>query len=119
MCFLFIVFVAFGMYNFLIYYNGYCFYGTNGIKTSELIVTVSRINDIDYCNMLRESFNNDEIFSQFISLKFYDGSAIDHSYVVYQLYHYYGSKKFWQKASSLNSEDKMRVEGYLEYNYSL
>lgn len=95
-----------------------CFYEINRIRVNELIIVISQKRGINYCSMLRKSFNNDEVFSQFISLKFYDGYGIDHANVVYQLYQYFGSEKFWKKADSLNSEDKMRVEGYLKYAIS-
>ena len=100
----------------MIYYNGYCYYGTHGIKVSELIIVASKSNNINYCRMLRESFNDDRIFSEFISLEFYDGSAIDHSSVVHDLYNYYGSEIFWNKAKSLDRESKELVKIYLDFN---
>lgn len=68
--------------------------------------------------MLRQSFIDDKIFAQFISLKFYDSFGIDHANVIHQLYQYYGSETFWQKAKSLNYDDKQWVENYLEYAMS-
>lgn len=101
-----------------IQHNGYCYYGTKNIKVSENVIIISERNHINYCDMLRKSFKNDDDFSKFISLKFYDGSGIEHSDVVYQLYQYYGSEIFWKKSRSLSDDEKKLVQSYLDYAIS-
>ena len=92
---------------------------THGIKVDEGLVFSANEKHINYCDMLRKSFNDDKVFSDFVSLEFYDGSAIQHASVVHSLYKYYGSNNFWDKTKSLNLEEKNRVDGYLEFDKKL
>lgn len=113
--FILIYLMFWSFYSIVGHYKGYCFYGTHGIRVNEAITITAKENNIDYCSMLRKSFDDDIIFSDFISLKFYDGSAIDHASVVSNLYNYYGSNEFWKRAQSLKIEDKRLVETYLQF----
>lgn len=106
------------MLSYIIISETRCLYGTNDIRVNELIIVIAQEKGINYCDMLRKSFKDNDDFSKFISLKFYDGSGIDHSDVVYQLYQYYGSKKFWEKAILLSDDDKKLVQNYLDYAIS-
>lgn len=115
--FVLIFFIAFTLFFIVISEHG-CFYGTNKIRVNELIIVTAKERDINYCNMLRKSLKNEDDFAKFVSLEFYDGSGIEHSDVVYQLYRYYGSELFWKKASSLSDDEKKLVQSYLDYAIS-
>lgn len=114
-----IVLLIFLSRGFIINKNGKFYYGTNNvIHISELILTISEKRGIDYCELLRNSFKSDDGFRDFITLRFFDGEFIDHSYAVSKLYEYFGHDEFWRKSETLSAEEKHWVRSYLEYAQS-
>lgn len=87
----------------------------NGIEVSELLLSASEEQNIDYCKLLNESTEgNDGSIRKLVLLKFYDAAGYDHGAVLVDLIELIGEDKFIYSLTTTNCEEKKRIIGYIE-----
>lgn len=86
-----------------------------GIEVSELLLTVSKEQHINYCNLLSEALEgNINSIRELTLLEFYDATAYDHSSVIVDLIEVIGEDKFIQSLNSISTKQKQIAKGYIE-----
>jgi hypothetical protein len=84
----------------------------NGIVVSELLLIVSKEQNINYCKLLNEAIKgNVSSINKLALLEFYDGVAYDHSAVIVDLINLIGEDKFIQSIKTTSKEQKQIVIG--------
>ena len=87
----------------------------NGIVVSELLLSVSKEQHINYCKLLSEAAKgNVNSIKQLALLKFYDAVGYDHSSVIVDLIEVIGEDKFIQSLTPINKEQKQIIKDYIE-----
>ena len=86
----------------------------NEIEVSELLLSVSKEQHINYCKLLNEATKGDVTsIKQLVLLRFYDASGYDHGSVIVDLIKIIGEDKFIKSLATINKEEKQIVKGYL------
>lgn len=86
----------------------------NGIVVSELLLSVSKEQHVNYCKLLKEATTNDaNSIKRLTLLDFYDGVSYDHSAVIVDLIYLIGEDKFIQSLGIINEEQKNKISSYL------
>ena len=87
----------------------------NGIVVSELLISASEKQNVNYSKLLRKATKGDvKSIKQLTLLSFYDASGYDHGSVIVDLIEIIGEDKFIQSLSQINYEQKQNVKAYIE-----
>lgn len=87
----------------------------NGIEVSELLLTISKEQNIDYCKLLNKALKGDESsIRQLVLLKFYDSAGYDHGAVVVDLIELIGEDKFIHSLTTINNDQKKWIKDYIK-----
>lgn len=87
----------------------------NGIEVSEILLTISKEQNIDYCKLLNKALKGDESsIRQFVLLKFYDSAGYDHGAVLVELIEVIGEDKFIHSLTTINNDQKKWIKDYIK-----
>lgn len=87
----------------------------NGIEVSELLLTISKEQNIDYCKLLNKALKGDESsIRQFVLLKFYDSAGYDHGAVLVELIEVIGEDIFIHSLTTITNDQKKWIKSYIE-----
>ncbi len=95
----------------------------SGIKVNELLFAVSKDRGIDYCSLLEEAVNGNELAIREISLlKFDDATGYAQGTVIVEMILKLGEEKYLKSISSISVKEKKLIKAYIdigfEYNES-
>lgn len=94
----------------------------NGIEVSELLLIVSKQQNINYCKLVYEATEgNQNSIKQLALLEINDGAGYDHGEVIVNLIEIIGEGKFLHSIGAIRDKEKWLIIGYievgLEYGY--
>lgn len=91
----------------------------SGIKVSELLSTSSKEKGINYCTLLDNAANGNEIAIREISLlEFNDATGYDQGEVIVDLILVLGEEKYIKSIASISKKEKILIESYIEIGFA-
>jgi len=94
-----------------------CSNGCNvsGVNVSELLTVASKHKRIDYCNLLDEALNGNEIAVRELSLLEFNAAAgYDQGAVIVDLILKLGEKKYIKSIFEISNKEKILIESYID-----